>query len=44
MSSLAIGMMIAICTLVWGGFAVLLRRAARQEGLKSKERKRAAKS
>jgi hypothetical protein len=44
MSPLAVGMMIAICGLVWGGFSVLLRRAVRQEGLKSKERKGAAKS
>jgi hypothetical protein len=34
MSGAAISTMIVICTLVWGGFGVLLWRALRQESRK----------
>ena len=34
LSGITIVMMIAICGIVWGGFAVLLWRAVRREGEK----------
>ncbi len=38
MSVAAVVMMIVVCCLIWGGFAVLLVRAVRREGVKSAER------
>lgn len=37
MSGLAVGMMILICSLIWGGFALLLRRALGCEGAKQRD-------
>jgi hypothetical protein len=37
-SALAVAMMVAVCGLVWGGFGVLLARAVREEGKKTKDR------
>ncbi len=34
MTAMATAMMVLICGVVWGGFAALLLRAARQEGRK----------
>ena len=34
MSTLAVAMMVGICTFVWGGFLLLLSRAVRSEGRK----------
>jgi hypothetical protein len=42
MSSLAIGMMVGVCALVWGGFLILLVRAIRHEGEKGREPEAAA--
>lgn len=36
MSGLAIGFMVVVCGLVWGGFALLLGKAVRSEGRKSR--------
>ncbi len=36
MSSLAVVFMVGICTLVWGGFLLLLTRAVRSESRKQK--------
>jgi len=36
MSSLAIGVMVLICSLIWGGFLLLLARAVRLEGVKGR--------
>lgn len=38
MSTAAVVVMASICSLIWGGFALLLRRAVRREGGKSAER------
>ncbi len=38
MSTSAVVMMVAVCCLIWGGFAFLLVRAVRREGAKSAER------
>jgi hypothetical protein len=38
MSTSAVVMMVGVCCLIWGGFAVLLVRAVRKEGAKSAER------
>lgn len=38
MSSAAVVVMVAVCGLVWGGFAVLLNRAVREEGRKTRDR------
>lgn len=37
MSALAAGMMIVICSFVWGGFTAFLIRAVRSEGRKSSQ-------
>lgn len=36
MSGLAVVMMVAICSFVWGGFALLLIRALTREGAKQR--------
>lgn len=38
MSALAVGMMIGVATLVWGGFLLLLARAVWREGRKNRPR------
>ncbi|HEX6200876.1 MAG TPA: MetS family NSS transporter small subunit [Thermoanaerobaculia bacterium] len=38
MSAAAVVMMLVVCSIVWGGFAVLLVRAVRMEGAKSRDR------
>lgn len=38
MTASALVVMVAVCSLVWGGFALLLVRAVRQESGKSKRR------
>ncbi len=35
MSGVAITMMVVICGIVWGGFALLISRAIRKEAMKS---------
>lgn len=37
MSGPAIVFMIVVCSFIWGGFSLLLARAIRSEGRKSKE-------
>lgn len=37
MSGSALAVMIAVCTLIWGGFATLLTRAVRRESGKRDE-------
>jgi hypothetical protein len=37
MSALGVGMMVVICSLVWGGFTAFLIRAVRSEGRKGSQ-------
>lgn len=38
MSASAVVLMVVVCSLIWGGFGVLLVRAVREEGKKSSAR------
>lgn len=38
MSASAVVLMVVVCSLIWGGFAVLLTRAVREEGKKTDAR------